>query len=86
MPISDLLMEGVNLMLLGMGMVFIFLAALVLAMIGISRLARALAGAEEAHGALIPQPNSALPGMEKREELVAVISAAINRYRSSQPK
>ena len=85
MLISDLLLEGVNLMLLGMGIVFVFLTILVLAMIGMSRLARALEG-EEVHAALKHLPTSALPSMEKREQLVAVISAAVNRYRSDRPK
>jgi oxaloacetate decarboxylase gamma subunit len=76
MAISDLLMEGVNLMLLGMGMVFTFLAILVVALNVMSRLAAAITG---------PEAPAAAPGaasVESDAELIAVISAAINRYRS----
>jgi oxaloacetate decarboxylase gamma subunit len=85
MLVSELLLEGANLMLLGMGIVFTFLAILVLAMISMSRLARTLARGE-AHEALTPRAAAALPGMEKGDELVAVISAAVGRYRSEKPR
>jgi oxaloacetate decarboxylase gamma subunit len=76
MAISDLMMEGVNLMLLGMGMVFTFLAVLVVALNGMSRLASALAGPEA------PAATSGAAKGEADAELIAVISAAINRYRN----
>jgi oxaloacetate decarboxylase gamma subunit len=81
MPVTDLLMEGVNLMLLGMGIVFSFLALLVLAMSGMSRLAHALTS-EDVH----KTPSSVAPapkGAEGSEELIAVITAAISRYRKN---
>jgi oxaloacetate decarboxylase (Na+ extruding) subunit gamma len=78
MAVSELLQQGVNLMLLGMGMVFTFLAILVVALNGMSRLAAAISGPEEA------QTASAGSAEEADSELIAVISAAINRYRKRQ--
>ncbi len=75
MAVSDLLYQGVNLMLLGMGIVFSFLAILVVALNGMSRLADILSPPEA--------PKAAVTGAVADDaELVAVISAAINRYRS----
>jgi len=76
MAVSELLQQGVNLMLLGMGMVFTFLAILVVALNGMSRLAAALSGPEEVKTA------TAGNAVEADSELIAVISAAINRFRT----
>ncbi len=76
---SDLMMQGVNLMLLGMGSVFIFLTALVTAMYGMSALARALSR-EEIHEGV--STTTATPAVGD-DELIAVISAAISRFRST---
>ncbi len=76
MPATDLLVDGLNLMLLGMGSVFSFLSVLVVAMLGMSRLARAFAGPEKA-----PVSSPAV-GAGDEGELIAVISAAVKRYRS----
>jgi oxaloacetate decarboxylase gamma subunit len=80
MVVTDLLMEGVNLMLLGMGIVFVFLSVLVLALNGMSRFALALADkqASEPHPATTSTPCPEEGG----DELIAVITTAINRYRS----
>lgn len=80
MSVTDLLLEGVNLMLLGMGMVFVFLAILVVAMNGMSRLAQLISGPEvhEAPKHPVTTPKTTDEG----NELTAVISAAISRYRS----
>ena len=72
---SGLLLDGVRLMLLGMGSVFIFLMMLVFSMKLMSLLAQRLAPAE-------PQPDtpqSQLPSADAN--LVAVISAAVAVYR-----
>jgi len=76
MAVSDLLLQGVNLMALGMGIVFTFLAILVVALNGMSRLAASLSGPEE--------PKTAADTGVEDAELIAVISAAINRYRSKK--
>ncbi len=76
MAVSDLLMQGVNLMLLGMGMVFTFLAILVVALNGMSRLAASITGPEA------PTATSTGTSGESDAELIAVISAAINRFRN----
>lgn len=74
---ADLLSEGITLMLLGMGIVFTFLSMLVLAMYGMSWLAQRLAAAEVARpAAIVPRAAS-----DDNDELVAVVSAAIHRYR-----
>ncbi|MES9858012.1 MAG: OadG family protein [Sedimenticola sp.] len=80
MPISDLLAQGVNLMLLGMGSVFIFLAVLVLAMYGMSSLAQAISK-EEIHE---PASSTGAATKATEGELIAVITAAISRFRSSK--
>jgi oxaloacetate decarboxylase gamma subunit len=78
MAISDLLLQGVNLMLLGMGIVFTFLTILVVALSGMSRLAAAIGVPEQK-----PAAPSGCAG-EDDAELVAVISAAINRFRNDK--
>jgi oxaloacetate decarboxylase gamma subunit len=84
MPIEDLLLSGINLMVIGMGIVFTFLLVLVFAMKGMSKLAMILTerqGTIETHSA---QPATA--GQEQvgiRGDLIAVISAAVNQYRST---
>lgn len=74
MPVTDLLVDGVELMLLGMGSVFVFLTTLVLVLKGMSRLAQALAPQEVVAGVASK--------LDEDDEFLAVISAAIARYRS----
>ncbi len=80
MVVTDLLMDGVNLMLLGMGIVFLFLSVLVLALNGMSRLTRVLADKYPSESQ--PAAPAAARPEGDRGELIAVISAAIKRYRS----
>jgi oxaloacetate decarboxylase gamma subunit len=75
MAISGLLMEGVNLMLLGMGMVFTFLAVLVVALNVMSRLASSIDWGDT------PAPVCKVSETDDAE-LIAVISTAINRFRT----
>jgi len=77
MPVSELMIAGVQLMLVGMGIVFAFLMVLVVTMSGMSRLAISLEGEQPAAGAA-----AKLSG-KTDEELVSVISAAIKRYRDT---
>ncbi len=74
MPVSELMMAGVQLMFVGMGIVFTFLLVLVVTMNGMSRLAKALEGEQPA----VPSASG-----ETDEALVSVISAAIKRYRDT---
>jgi len=81
MPVADLLLEGVKLMVLGMGTVFVFLMLLVVAMTGMSRLARILAPEE---APVIPAAQTPMgSGSQEDKELVAVISAAVRHYRAT---
>jgi len=83
MPFVDLMLVGLKLMLLGMGIVFGFLIVLVFALRGMSKLANWLAPEANAPAAAGIRP--AVPtGQTHDEELVAVISAAVTRFRSNQ--
>jgi oxaloacetate decarboxylase gamma subunit len=84
MPIEDLLLSGAKLMVTGMGIVFTFLLVLVFAMKGMSKFALMVTERQGVADALSPQPSIA--GQEQagmRGDLVAVISAAVHRYRST---
>ena len=81
MPVDELLLEGLNLMLIGMGMVFAFLAILIVLMQVMSRAARAMAAPE---GAPTAAAGSGAVTDAEDGELIAVITAAINRYRSEK--
>lgn len=80
MPMSDLLMNGFELMLLGMGIVFTFLMILVVALNVMSRIAFHFDTAEEEPTAT-PAPQTM--GQPENTALISVISAAISRYRSA---
>jgi oxaloacetate decarboxylase gamma subunit len=78
MAVTELLLTGVNLMLLGMGIVFFFLAVLVLVMNGMSSFAQRMSVAEP-----VTQPvSSTAKGSTSNNELIAVVTAAIKRYRA----
>ena len=79
MPISDLLVNGVELMLLGMGIVFVFLFILVFTMYGMSRISLYFDTPEESQPEISPKA----PQKPENTALIAVISAAITRYRST---
>ena len=83
MPTIDLILSGINLMLIGMGVVFSFLILLVYSMLMMSRLAKMADS-----GKVVAESKPITPIVQSsagaRVELVAVISAAINRYRATQ--
>lgn len=84
MPIADLLMSGLSLMVVGMGIVFIFLLVLVFAMKGMSRLAMCLLERQGVGEGLSYPPapvGQATAGV--RGDLIAVIAAAVARYRAN---
>ena len=76
---ANLLIQGIELMLLGMGIVFGFLTILVFTLRGMSRLADRLDST--------PAPALAAPeaiNVSDNRQLVAVITAAVARYRASR--
>jgi len=80
MEISELLTSGLELMLLGMGIVFVFLTILIFSLRGMSALADRLGTPEES----AEQPAITVTDAAATDaSLVAVISAAIARYRRS---
>jgi oxaloacetate decarboxylase gamma subunit len=74
---SSLVQQGVELMLFGMGTVFGFLACLVLITALMSALLQRLIPIKEEDRVL----SSAKPAQQD-EQLIAVISAAVHKYRS----
>jgi oxaloacetate decarboxylase gamma subunit len=84
MPIVDMLMSGVSLMAVGMGIVFIFLLVLVFAMKGMSQLAIFLSERQGSTDTLTyPSAGAAQGQADVRGDLIAVISAAVSKYRAS---
>jgi oxaloacetate decarboxylase gamma subunit len=77
---SQLLLQGFELLLLGMGIVFGFLTLLVFMLRAMSGLAAKLTPAEVD---LVETPPSG-PVSDDRQ-ILAVISAAVARYRASRP-
>ena len=75
---NEILVDGLKLMLLGMGSVFIFLLMLVISMKLMSILAQFLQPAEAAPAAVQPHPTT-----QPDSNLVAVISAAVAAYRGT---
>lgn len=79
MPVTDLLLEGVEILFLGMGSVFIFLAVLVFVLKGMSHLSRIITP-EEATAGVSTVVDRVVE--QEEDELLAVISAAAAIYRS----
>ncbi|MCP4467706.1 MAG: OadG family protein [Halieaceae bacterium] len=82
---ADLWQQGVELMLFGMGTVFIFLVLLILA----TTLMSALMGRffhQESTAAPGPMQASPAPQAQQDEQLIAVISAAVHKYRSRRKR
>jgi oxaloacetate decarboxylase gamma subunit len=87
---SSLINEGLNLMLVGMGFVFVFLTLLVIVT---GLMSRIISKYEKNVGSLpaegIPSPTAVIsPAMHEQQQandqrgLITVISAAIHKYRS----
>jgi oxaloacetate decarboxylase gamma subunit len=80
---TNLVLQGVELMLLGMGIVFGFLTLLVFTLRGMSLLADRLEVSD------VAQPGAAAVthvDLSDDRQLVAVISAAVARYRADRAK
>lgn len=80
---SELLQEGLALMALGMGFVFVFLTILVISVTLMSKLVDRFQpvpiAAEPSRAATRPTAGAA-----QNDEVTAVISAAVHRYRSTR--
>ncbi len=77
MPFSELMMTGIQLMFIGMGIVFAFLIVLVATMNGMSRLVASFESKQ-------PAVDVATKISSKSDKaLISVISAAIRRYRDT---
>ncbi|GAB2780060.1 OadG family protein [Halomonas shantousis] len=79
---SQLVQEGFSLMLFGMGFVFVFLSVLVIAMSAMSRLVMRFAP----QAAPASRKSSTAVPAHEDGELVAVISAAIQRHRQRRDR
>ena len=80
---TNLVLQGVELMLLGMGIVFGFLTLLVFTLRGMSLLADRLDVSDVAQ----PGAAAATPAdLSDDRQLMAVISAAVARYRADRAK
>ncbi len=80
---QELLQDGLALMALGMGVVFVFLTILVISVTLMSRLVGRFQPAPAAAeaGKKSPQPAGSAA---QNDEVLAVISAAVHRYRSTR--
>ena len=80
MPVSEMLAEGINLMLIGMGVVFVFLSALVVSVMLMSRIANAI---HDPIAATATDPQLIQgPGFGSNQaEIIAAITSAIHQYR-----
>jgi len=78
---SNLMLEGVGLMFLGMGIVFGFLTILVFTVMGMSALTARFGAVD--HVEPSSHPPAAIDVSDHRQ-VVAVITAAVARYRASR--
>jgi oxaloacetate decarboxylase (Na+ extruding) subunit gamma len=76
MPIAELMSKGLELMFLGMGTVFVFLAVLVFSVTKMSEFAQKFEKSQ-------PQPATPKPTVvATNNDHIAAISAAVHQYRS----
>ncbi|MGB0713875.1 MAG: OadG family protein [Gammaproteobacteria bacterium] len=83
MAIEELLIKAVELMILGMGSVFIILTLMVGLILATSRILGTWFPEEPVATGAAPRPAAAKGAEQDDSELVAVIQAAIHRYRAS---
>ena len=78
---SQLLLEGVELMLFGMGSVFIFLVLLIFSIRLMARLLARFAAPAPQRAAVVPAAAKA-PAQEPEPDVLAAIQAAIHQHRA----
>lgn len=78
---SNLMLEGVGLMFLGMGIVFGFLTILVFSVMGMSALTARFGADDHVDSSAI---SPAAIDVSDHRQVVAVITAAVARYRASR--
>ncbi len=82
---NDLMMQGVELMLFGMGFVFLFLTLLVFAIRGMSVLIARFAPEPTTPAATAPSPRSQTTATANvSPDIVAAIQAAIHQHRNKR--
>ncbi len=82
---NDLLMEGVELMLIGLGSVYLFLTLLVYAIRGMSVLIARFAPEPTAPVASVPSPRpQTTASADVSPDLIAAIQAAIHQHRNKR--
>jgi oxaloacetate decarboxylase (Na+ extruding) subunit gamma len=79
----ELLQDGLALMALGMGVVFVFLTILVISVTLMSKLIDRFQPVPIAADTSKKSPQSTAPASQN-DEMLAVISAAVHRYRSKR--
>jgi oxaloacetate decarboxylase gamma subunit len=77
--VLELISEGLELMVIGMTVVFVFLGALVFLVTNMSRLAQKF-------GPATVPAQSATGSAGTSDDLIAVISAAVHQYRNTKRK
>lgn len=78
---ETLLLQGLELMIFGMGTVFLFLAVLVVVTIAMSSLVQRFLPAKPVEKS-VNQAVSPLAASNDEQQLMAVLSAAVHKYRS----
>ena len=81
---TSLFMEGINLLTLGMGFVFIFLIFLVYATTGMSRVITRFAPPPTAPKAKAKSKPVVAPKPAQDDQLIAVLTAAVHHHRAQQ--
>lgn len=80
---SELISEGISLMLFGMGFVFVFLTLLVYATGAMSNIVTRFVKQAPAETTNKPAPASA-PAAGNNNELIAVMTAAVHKFRAGK--
>ncbi|OZG72896.1 sodium pump decarboxylase subunit gamma [Hahella sp. CCB-MM4] len=83
---NNLFQDAITLMFVGMGFVFLFLAILVVATSLMSKLVNKYFPEAQPAPASVPAPAPAQSGSEIDQDVMAVIAAAVAKYRSRHKK